>query len=92
VNYGLVHFGTMEAVIGAAMDRVVVRSLQFIEDSEDLVDAMGRALPQHHTHTHEHQHHQQNTPPKPPGGRALRGTRVRDDGGGHHARASSRRW
>jgi AcrR family transcriptional regulator len=47
VNYGLVHrhFGTKEAVVRAAMDRVVVRSLQFIDDSDDLVDAMDRVLP-----------------------------------------------
>jgi AcrR family transcriptional regulator len=47
VNYGLVHrhFGTKEAVIRAAMDRVVVRSVQFIEGSEDLVDAMDKVLP-----------------------------------------------
>jgi AcrR family transcriptional regulator len=47
VNYGLVHrhFRTKEAVIRAAMDRVVVRSLQFIADSEDLVEAMDKVLP-----------------------------------------------
>lgn len=47
VNYGLVHrhFRTKEAVIRAAMDRVVERSVQFIEGSNDLVDAMDKVLP-----------------------------------------------
>ena len=47
VNYGLVyrHFGTKEAVIRAAMDRVVARSLTFVEDSDDLVDALDRVMP-----------------------------------------------
>jgi AcrR family transcriptional regulator len=47
VNYGLVHrhFRTKEAVIRAAMDRIVLRGVQFIEGSEDLVDAMDKVLP-----------------------------------------------
>jgi AcrR family transcriptional regulator len=47
VNYGLVHrhFRTKEAVIKAAMDRVVERSVQFVGDSTDLVEAMDRVLP-----------------------------------------------
>jgi TetR/AcrR family transcriptional regulator, repressor for neighboring sulfatase len=47
VNYGLVHrhFRTKEAVIRAAMDRVVERSVHFIEGSNDLVDAMDKVLP-----------------------------------------------
>jgi AcrR family transcriptional regulator len=47
VNYGLVyrHFRTKEAVIRAAMDRVVARSLHFTEDCTDLVDAMDSVLP-----------------------------------------------
>jgi AcrR family transcriptional regulator len=47
VNYGLVHrhFGTKDAVIRAAMHRVVARSLGFIEDSHDLVEAVDSVLP-----------------------------------------------
>jgi AcrR family transcriptional regulator len=47
VNYGLVHrhFGTKEAVIRAAMHHVVARSLGYIEDSSDLVEAIGSVLP-----------------------------------------------
>jgi len=47
VNYGLVyrHFRTKEAVIRAAMDRVVARSLHFTEDCDDLVEAMDSVLP-----------------------------------------------
>jgi TetR/AcrR family transcriptional regulator, repressor for neighboring sulfatase len=47
VNYGLVyrHFRTKEAVIRAAMDRVVARSMHFTEDCTDLVDAMDSVLP-----------------------------------------------
>jgi AcrR family transcriptional regulator len=47
VNYGLVyrHFGTKEAVIRAAMDRVVARSLMYTRDCTDLVDAMDSVLP-----------------------------------------------
>jgi TetR/AcrR family transcriptional regulator, repressor for neighboring sulfatase len=47
VNYGLVHrhFGTKEAVIRAAMGRVVARSLGFIEDADDLAGAVDRVLP-----------------------------------------------
>jgi TetR/AcrR family transcriptional regulator, repressor for neighboring sulfatase len=47
VNYGLVyrHFRTKEAVIRAAMDRVVARSLMYIQDCTDLVDAMDSVLP-----------------------------------------------
>jgi AcrR family transcriptional regulator len=47
VNYGLVHrhFGTKEAVIRAAMDAVVIRSLGFIEDSTDLMGAIDNVLP-----------------------------------------------
>jgi TetR/AcrR family transcriptional regulator, repressor for neighboring sulfatase len=47
VNYGLVHrhFGTKEALIRAAMDQVVVRSVGFIDDSENLVDAIDSVLP-----------------------------------------------
>jgi AcrR family transcriptional regulator len=47
VNYGLVyrHFRTKEAVIRAAMDRVVARSLSYTEDCTDLVDAMDSVLP-----------------------------------------------
>jgi AcrR family transcriptional regulator len=47
VNYGLVyrHFRTKEAVIRAAMDRVVARSLMYTEDCTDLVDAMDSVLP-----------------------------------------------
>ena len=47
VNYGLVyrHFKTKEAVIRAAMDRVVARSMFFIEDSKDLVEAIDSVLP-----------------------------------------------
>jgi TetR/AcrR family transcriptional regulator, repressor for neighboring sulfatase len=47
VTYGLVyrHFRTKEAVIRAAMNRVVSRSLEAVEPSTDLVDAMDRVLP-----------------------------------------------
>jgi AcrR family transcriptional regulator len=47
VNYGLVyrHFRTKEAVIRAAMDRVVARSMHFTDDCTDLVDAMDSVLP-----------------------------------------------
>lgn len=47
VNYGLVyrHFRTKEAVIRAAMDRVVARSLMYTRDCTDLVDAMDSVLP-----------------------------------------------
>jgi AcrR family transcriptional regulator len=47
VNYGLVyrHFRTKEAVIRAAMDRVVARSLMYTDDCTDLVDAMDSVLP-----------------------------------------------
>jgi TetR/AcrR family transcriptional regulator, repressor for neighboring sulfatase len=47
VNYGLVyrHFKTKEAVIRAATDRVVARSMHYIEDSDDLVSAMDKVLP-----------------------------------------------
>jgi AcrR family transcriptional regulator len=47
VNYGLVyrHFRTKEAVIRAAMDRVVARSMMYTEDCTDLVDAMDSVLP-----------------------------------------------
>lgn len=47
VNYGLVHrhFGTKDAVIRAAMDRVVKKSLEFIDGSENLTDAIDRVLP-----------------------------------------------
>jgi TetR/AcrR family transcriptional regulator, repressor for neighboring sulfatase len=47
VNYGLVyrHFRTKEAVIRAAMDRVVARSLYFTQDCTDLTDAMDSVLP-----------------------------------------------
>jgi AcrR family transcriptional regulator len=47
VNYGLVyrHFRTKEAVIRAAMDRVVARSMHFVEDSTNLAGAMDSVLP-----------------------------------------------
>ncbi|MCU1658440.1 MAG: TetR family transcriptional regulator [Pseudonocardiales bacterium] len=47
VNYGLVHrhFGTKEAVIRAAMHHVVTRSLGYIEDSSDLIEAIDSVLP-----------------------------------------------
>jgi TetR/AcrR family transcriptional regulator, repressor for neighboring sulfatase len=47
VNYGLVHrhFGTKEAVIRAALHRVVARSLTHIEHSSDLVAAIDDILP-----------------------------------------------
>jgi AcrR family transcriptional regulator len=47
VNYGLVHrhFGTKEAVIRAAMERVVNRSHDFVSDSEDLSDALRSIFP-----------------------------------------------
>lgn len=47
VNYGLVHrhFGTKDAVIRAAMERVVIRSREHIEGSEDLRSAVERILP-----------------------------------------------
>jgi AcrR family transcriptional regulator len=47
VNYGLVHrhFRTKEAVIRAAMDRVVTRSLGFIEDTTDLMGTIEDVLP-----------------------------------------------
>lgn len=47
VNYGLVHrhFGTKEAVIRAAMNRVVERSMGFIEDSTDLTTVIDSVLP-----------------------------------------------
>jgi AcrR family transcriptional regulator len=47
VNYGLVHrhFGTKEAVIRAAMERVVNRSYDFVSDSEDLPDALRSVFP-----------------------------------------------
>jgi AcrR family transcriptional regulator len=47
VNYGLVHrhFGTKEAVIRAAMHRVVARSLDYIHDSGDLTEAIDSVLP-----------------------------------------------
>jgi AcrR family transcriptional regulator len=47
VNYGLVHrhFGTKDAVIRAAMERVVARSLDHVTGSEDLEAAIDRILP-----------------------------------------------
>ncbi|WP_165965857.1 helix-turn-helix domain-containing protein [Pseudonocardia dioxanivorans] len=47
VNYGLVHrhFGSKEAVIRAAMNRVVGRSLDFVIESDDLVGAIDEILP-----------------------------------------------
>jgi AcrR family transcriptional regulator len=47
VNYGLVyrHFRTKEAVIRAAMDRVVARSLMYTDDCTDLTDAVDSVLP-----------------------------------------------
>src|SRR5258708_24888134 len=47
VNYGLVyrHFRTKEAVIRAAMDRVVARSMMYTEDCTDLADAVDSVLP-----------------------------------------------
>jgi AcrR family transcriptional regulator len=47
VNYGLVHrhFGTKDAVIRAAMARVVARSLGFIGSSDDLAAALDAVLP-----------------------------------------------
>jgi AcrR family transcriptional regulator len=47
VNYGLVHrhFGTKEAVIRAAMHHVVTRSLGYIEDSANLIEAIDSVLP-----------------------------------------------
>jgi AcrR family transcriptional regulator len=47
VNYGLVHrhFGTKDAVIRAAMHRVVARGLGFVEDCHDLVEAVDGVLP-----------------------------------------------
>jgi TetR/AcrR family transcriptional regulator, repressor for neighboring sulfatase len=47
VNYGLVyrHFRTKEAVIRAAMDRVVARSLMYTDDCTDLTEAVDSVLP-----------------------------------------------
>jgi AcrR family transcriptional regulator len=47
VNYGLVHrhFGTKEAVIRAAMERVVARSRDAIEGSEDIEAALDEIIP-----------------------------------------------
>jgi AcrR family transcriptional regulator len=47
VNYGLVHrhFGTKDAVIRATMERVVLRSLEFIQGSDNLQSAVERILP-----------------------------------------------
>jgi TetR/AcrR family transcriptional regulator, repressor for neighboring sulfatase len=47
VNYGLVHrhFGSKEAVIRAAMDRVVNRSRDFVSDSDDLPQALRNIFP-----------------------------------------------
>jgi AcrR family transcriptional regulator len=47
VNYGLVHrhFGTKDAVIRAAMERVVNRALDNISGSTDLADTIDRILP-----------------------------------------------
>lgn len=47
VNYGLVHrhFGTKEAVIRAAMEQVVMRSREFVRDSQDMRQAIDEVLP-----------------------------------------------
>ncbi|MGI5144475.1 MULTISPECIES: TetR/AcrR family transcriptional regulator [unclassified Streptomyces] len=47
VNYGLVHrhFGTKEAVIRAAMERVVTRSFDFVKECDDLESVVSEILP-----------------------------------------------
>lgn len=47
VNYGLVHrhFGTKDAVIRAAMERVIARSTEIIGGSEDVETALQEILP-----------------------------------------------
>jgi AcrR family transcriptional regulator len=47
VNYGLVHrhFGSKEAVVRAAMDRVIKNAIANIKGTKDLEDAIDKVLP-----------------------------------------------